>query len=301
MIICPIVCISGGIIDKEDARQINEDLVIKGENYAILMDGATGLGGPRLEKGLTNAEWFVKNCGQFMKEILDKNPDYNLSTLVKECIINVKEKISKIENENGYTLRPHEEPSSTIIIIREFNGVTDIFSLGDSLTMIKTKDKKFTVLRDYNLAKLDNNTLNEMQKIARERNISILEARYEDEIKAMLISNRNKKNSGQPDGYWILSLDENVVNNAKILQLQSREIEKIVCVSDGFNFHILGLGEEEFFDKCLPYNIHTLAEKVKEAEELDANCNNYPRFKKRDDCSGFIWLPNLDYNKNIKK
>ncbi len=299
MIIGPIICISGGIIDKEDVRQINEDLVIKGENYAILMDGATGLGGPRLEKGLTNAEWFVKNCGIFMKNILDEKPNYDLQCLVKECIINIKEKITKIENENGYNLRPHEEPSSTIIIIREFNGITDIFSLGDSLTMIKTKDKKFTVLRDYNLAKLDNNTLNEMTKLAKKRDVSVLEARYEDEIKAMLISNRNKKNSGQSDGYWILSLDEIVVNNAKILKLQSQEIEKIVCVSDGFNFHILGLNEEEFFDKCLPYNINTLAEKVKDIEELDANCNNYPRFKKRDDCSGFIWIPNLKNNQNI--
>lgn len=296
MIVGPTICISGGIIDKEDAREINEDLVIKGKNYAILMDGATGLGGPRLEKGLTNAEWFVKTCGTFLQENLNKSPDIDLSVLIRNCIIYAKEKIKEIENERNFSLQPHEEPSSTIILIREFSGKTDILTLGDSVTMIKTKDKKFTVLRDFNLSKLDNLTLNKMQEIAKERDISIIEARYEDEIKAQLINNRNKKNSGKPDGYWILSLNEKIVENAKQLHIPSNTIEKIVCVSDGFNYNILGLNEKEFFEKCLPYTINTLANKITELEELDSNCNNYPRFKKRDDCSGFIWIPDFKHH-----
>lgn len=294
MIIGPTICISGGIIDKETIKEINEDLIIKGKNYAILMDGATGLGGPRLDQDLTNAEWYVRNCGEFMKNVLDKYPDYDLASLVKDCIINIKEKIKNIEKEKGFTLLPHEEPSSTLIIVREYNNITDILSLGDSITMMRTKDKKFTVLRDYNLSALDNKVISEMKKLSKELDVNILETRNQDKIKAMLINNRNKKNSGLEGGYWILSLDENIINNAKIYKIPSREIEKIVCVSDGFNFHILNLSEEEFFDKCLPYNIITLAKKISDFEESDSTCNNYPRFKKRDDCSGFIWIPNLN-------
>lgn len=289
----PVICISGGKKDAKNKRIINEDIVVTGKNYAILMDGATGLGDFDLQENLTNAEWYVQECSRFIQQKLEENSEQTLPEIVTECINYIKRKIDEKQNEKGYKLKPYEEPSSSLIILRERENKTSLFSLGDSITMVKSRSNGNQVIREDNLCRLDQQVLSRMRKIADDRGVDVLDTREEDEIKEMLRVNREKKNSGLPDGYWILGTDIEAISHAKTFEYRSDDIEKIICVSDGFNYELLGLDEEGFLRCCNAGNIDIYAENVRRAAEEDSKCNKMPRFKKSDDCSGFVWIPKL--------
>lgn len=110
------ICQTGG--KQQGERFINEDIVKIGNGYSILMDGATGLGGPDTICGLTSAEWYVQIVSKSLEENL-QNKDRDLKNIIEKAVRCATIAIKQYEVEHHMKFKSYEEPSSTLLIYRE--------------------------------------------------------------------------------------------------------------------------------------------------------------------------------------
>ena len=135
-----VISLSGEKKDKRNGHLVNEDIFYTDENITILMDGATGLGDNELDVYKTSAEWYVAELLQYLKSKLVNQENIELEETVKSAIEYMKERIEAKEEELGIRLKPYEVPSSSLVISRKRGEFLELFSLGDSIILIKRKD-----------------------------------------------------------------------------------------------------------------------------------------------------------------
>lgn len=189
----------------------------------------------------------------------------------------------------GISLKPYEIPSASIIICRKRENYIDIFSLGDCLILIKEKNQReISVINDYRHNFLDNLVINRIKELAKEKNISVKEARNEEEIKNMLILNRKKIN--RPNGYYAASIKPSATKYAYSKTYLADDLEKIFICSDGFYINTLNLSLKEFMNIITNENLEYYYNQIKQALISDKNWNIYSnRFKDLDDASATVF------------
>lgn len=285
------ICQTGG--KKLEKRYVNEDIIRSGDNYILLMDGATGLGGPESINGLTSAEWYVQEAANYIQSLL-QNANVETLEIVSKLIEHMTEKIREYEQANNMKFKSYEEPSSSLIICREVEKEgkrkTQFFTLGDSSIVIEYKDGRVEELENSNgqvLRDLDEGVLKRMRELAKETSKNVLDVRNSEEIKTMLEENRAKKNTD--GGYWILGTNQEAVQHATFAEKDSDEISNVMLHSDGFNYKIIGVTVEEVMKKCKTQaGLEEVQRRIREAEEMDPYANKHTRFKKGDDMAVII-------------
>lgn len=110
------ICQTGG--KQQGERVINEDIVKTGNGYSILMDGATGLGGPATIYDLTSAEWYVQIVSKSLEQNL-QNKDRDLKKIIEEAICCATIAIKQYEVEHNIKFKSYEDPSASLLIYRE--------------------------------------------------------------------------------------------------------------------------------------------------------------------------------------
>lgn len=277
------VSLSGEKTDKRNGHLINEDIFYTSEDITILMDGATGLGNNELDIYKTSAEWYVSELLQYLKCKLVDKKNIELEDLVKVAIEHMAEKIEKKEKELGIKLESYEIPSSSLVILRKRGEFLELFSLGDSITLIKHKnDNIVEEIRDWNIYNLDNNVWKLMKDISTAKNITIKETMNEPEVLELLRNNRQLKN--KEGGYYIASDDSSVVSYAYQKKYKLDEIEKVFICTDGFDIDVLNMTKEEFMNNIFDENIEYYAKEIKRKLLEDKNWEKYQnRFKDCDD------------------
>lgn len=277
------VSLSGEKTDKRNGHLINEDIFYTSEDITILMDGATGLGNNELDIYKTSAEWYVSELLQYLKCKLVDKKNIELEDLVKVAIEHMAEKIEKKEKELGIKLKSYEIPSSSLLVLRKRGEFLELFSLGDSITLIKHKnDNIVEEIRDWNIYNLDNNVWKLMKDISTAKNITIKETMNEPEVLKLLRDNRQLKN--KVGGYYIASDDSSVVSYAYQKKYKLDEIEKVFICTDGFDIDVLNMTKEEFMNNISDENIEYYAKEIKRKLLEDRNWEKYQnRFKDCDD------------------
>lgn len=288
------ICQTGGK-QNSTGRYINEDGLTtftvnkNGEKYEfiILMDGATGLGrNYEITKGSTSAEWYVDFMMAEMQKILTQDPTIPLETVVENCIIRATEAIKYYEERSGMKLEEHEKPSAALSLLRTDGTKTQIYLIGDTETIVGYKNGEVIKVDNPNqkaLRVLDQGVINRMAEIARERNCSVLDARTDPEIEEMLQVNRAKKNSQCLDGYWVCGTTPGTAKHGICVEFDNSEIEGIILATDGFDYSMLDLNEEQVYEAVKKYGTDYVSRSIRSVQDNDAQCNKYPRFKKGDD------------------
>lgn len=292
------ICQSGGKM--QDGRLINEDGISNFDvtvgkqtyKFVILMDGATGLGkNNKIVEGLTSAEWYVEFIMQQLTKKFSENPRESIKKVTKECIIEVTEKIREFEEAKGIKLAEYEKPSSSLAILRQNRGLTEIFLLGDTETIVGYKNGDIERLINFNqiaLQKNDNMVLKRMKEIAEQRNCDVIEAREDEEIQKMLQINREKKNRQCEGVYWTCGTTPEAVEHAGYFKIENEIIDRIILATDGFDYSMLGFDEKEIYNQLKKNSAEDIASQIRALEEEDNRCNKFVRFKKSDDLSLII-------------
>lgn len=286
-------CQTGGKQLEGREKLINEDFAYTSEDgkIAILMDGATGLGGPKSINGLTSAEWYVKIVSDYLKiALLDYSED--LKTIIKNAVKVAKKEIKNYEMENGIKFKYFEEPSASLSIYREKednNGkkIIEIYEIGDSKVAVQYKDGRIEKLynqNELNIGKLDSSVIKRMEEIAKESGRNVVDTRNDDEIQKMLKINREKKNT--PNGYYILGTSEETVDKGIMYEYYKENIRQVLLFSDGFNYEIIGLTLNDIIENLnTEQSIEKIIKEIRDFEGKDIGCNRYPRLKASDDLS----------------
>lgn len=264
----------------ESANEINEDIIGYGSNYAIVLDGSTGLRKKKLDNGDNLARWYVTNFRQTISDYI--NERLSLPEIVIRCIEEVKDRFQKVHPSR---IDKVDLPSASVTIIRIYNGSLEIFSLGDCTTIIRNKEGKITIVYDDAVTKLDNKVIEKMIKIRQDKKVDIISAR--EEVNELLIENRYKKNTNI--GYWILGFEEEAVNHAYYKQFDLESIDRVYMMSDGMAEYYeelkLAYNSKAFIEELDKKGVEYLYNKMRKVQEEDKLCNKYPRIKPKDDAS----------------
>lgn len=267
----------GGKSDKE-----NEDCVYLCDDFGFVMDGATGLLKENITNCVSDAKWYVEEFKNFL--IKNLKTKKNLKEIMKDGITYVSNTYNNIEGATSVK----SKPSSGIALFRKNENNIEYFILGDCQLIIKDKKDIITKLQLNDLPKLDNINIGRMVKIAKEKNINVIDAR--PLINDYLVETRLTQNTN--NGYWILSDDINAVDHALHGTLNLKDIKQIIGLTDGFSqlyevFKVFTYEELVNLINNKKISLDNLYNTLFTLQENDSNCNRYPRFKIRDDASIF--------------
>lgn len=294
MIIEGPLCQSGGKTTNT-GRLINEDGLVsfnantneKNYTFIIIMDGASGLGkNHEIETGLTSAEWYVQFIMSEIKKIFMKNPTFPLKEAIESSILKAINKISNYEHTNGTSLTEYEKPSASLSILRTDGITTDIFLIGDINIIIGYKNSEILKVNNPNqntIQKLDNNVISRMVEIANKKNCDFIDTMSDLEIQSMLQVNRSKKNTNYKDSYWVCGTTLEATKHGVSLSIEDADIDGIILSTDGFDYSILNIDENTVYNLIKQYGTNYISKNIRNTQEIDAKCNNFPRFKKSDD------------------
>ena len=261
----------------------NEDAVGYGRDYCFVMDGASCLSGKNVVDPLSDAAWMTRKVRDGLCALLDAEDSRPTGELLRQVVAQVREEYIQALQSTGVDT-PEDSPSAGFAMFRQRNGMLEFFGLGDCVGVAKLPDGSDFYALDQNLPALDQQVLDRMHEIHRQTGASMQEAKKI--CNDMLIFNRNLRNT--PEGYWILDLLSDAgINNARE---ESWPLTAPICVgafSDGF------AQLTEVFDQYRNYAVQFEAMQENDLEEMfrqlcalqdaDADCDKYPRFKRRDD------------------
>ncbi len=294
----------GHTINEDRVKFINTNNDVN-YKFSILMDGASGLGkNNNIVRDKTSAEWFVDFIlEQLEKEIL-KSKLYDIKELLKKCIVLAKNSINEFEIQNNIKLEDYEIPSASFAILKDNGNNSEIFLLGDTVTLIKYKNSsKVEIVKNPNqdaVSNNDNNVLKIAKAISIKKGISVRLAVKEKEILKILQSNRSKKNCDCDGGYYILGTDFEALSHGVTINIDNNDVEGILFLTDGINYKILGFDENMVYNYIKNNGFAALLKQIRLKQLEDFDYNKYPRFKISDDASG-IFIENQKQKNIIKK
>lgn len=245
----------------------NEDRFICGDNYWIVIDGATPL---IKAKGKNLARYMVsyvkKHIGKYDGRIKDR-----LIKLSKDMY----DELNLSINDPAYL------PSASVSYVELIDDVFHVGILGDCEVTFRLVNREIIRCHTTELSKLDEISLNELIKVSKEKNISIREGRkyIEETLK------KHRRLINKEDGYQAYTLSNNLTFNEYTFSIEKDKVSEMYLYSDGFSMAFQQLkiyqNHEEMFQTTLDIDFEV--QNIVNRAFLDSNCNMYPRFKKIDD------------------
>ncbi len=261
----------------------NEDAIGFGKDYCFAIDGASCLSGVEVMGRGSDATWMVERVAAGLCERLDRGDDRSTEELLIEILLPLKEQYNAALAEKGIE-KPDDSPSAGFALFRMRKGKLEFFGLGDCVGVAALPDGKEFYSLDTGLPNLDNQVLEQMMQLHIQTKLPVLKTR--ELCTDLLITNRNKRN--HPDGYWILDLNTpEALVNARKFSWELTEPTAVAVFSDGFAqlsdvFHFYN-GYFELLTTMEHKDLEQLCLQLRLAQDEDADCDNYPRFKLRDD------------------
>lgn len=294
--------INGGSKKTSAGRPINEDglkiidIPDKKTKIIIIMDGATGLGREyEIEPGMTPAEWYVKEMLKGLTEEFFNDSTIALDNAIANIIKILKNKIKIYEQNNNINLLKYEEPSAGISIIRINEKVTEIYNLGDPATIVGYKTGEIQKIKNPNgerLKEYDKSVVEEMVLKAKTLSKNVVEMRNDEKIQRLLKQNREKKNSGKEDSYYVCGTEVDATKHGIYYFFPNSKLKRVIGMTDGVEYDMLNDDEITLYNRLNVDSPEIIIKEIRQAQEEDYLCNKYPRLKKSDD----ITLVVVDYD-----
>jgi len=261
----------------------NEDACYIDEHIAFVLDGATGLFKERITPEPSDARWFAQQWKKYLQANL---PDWSrsLSKIIHQGILDIDKQYMCLPGAADIK----SKPSSGVACCRVRDGKMQFFILGDCAILI-IKDDTYLHLAIDDLAFLDSGNIRKAMEIAKQRNISVRDARpfIADGLAAVRFM-QNK-----PGGYWILAGDPDAAYRGYFGQIDIKDARSILLMTDGFTqiFDTLFIHTKPELCQLIRdgVSLETLAKQIRDAQTLDAGCNKHPRLKTHDDTTAVMW------------
>ena len=266
----------------------NEDAVGYGKDYCFAMDGASCLSGVNVMDPGSDAAWLVQKVAAGLCQRLDAGDNRPTEEILMEILLPLREQYFAKLAKMGIA-EPDDSPSAGFAMFRQRNGQLEFFGLGDCVGIARLPDGKKFYWLDTDLPNLDNQVLEQMMCLHKQTGIPVIQTK--ELCTDLLLANRKMRN--HEPGYWILDLanPEGILNAKK----QVWELTAPVAVgafSDGFAqlTDVFGAysGYTHLFDTMQQTDLEDLWDRLQQLQNADADCDDYPRFKLRDDTCA-IW------------
>jgi hypothetical protein len=231
----------------------NEDLVISGPDFVVVLDGATAPKG--IESGCVHSvAWLVARLGtQLALPLLGKSRA-PLAELLAAAITAVR-----AEHTETCDLGNPDSPSSTVAMVRVTDEQVEHLVLADSPIVLRAPDGRVTVLADNRVDLLPEYTFEAVRRL------------------------RN-----QPGGFWVASTEPEAAYEAVAGTTERAAVELVALLTDGASRYSERYGHswEELVDTLATTGPQTLIDRVRRYD-ADAPVGTF-RGKRHDDATAVL-------------
>ncbi|MBG6219037.1 hypothetical protein IWX75_003525 [Arthrobacter sp. CAN_A6] len=265
---------------------VNEDAVGVSGSALIVVDGATGLTAANLTGWPSDAQWFSHRLVDLLGARID-DVRHSISQILQECIQMLRMELSDgVAQEDVTGLQGlGSQPSASVMIARTNGTLLEIFSLGDCQAVIGHHDGTVSVCHDGTVDALDSSVIEYLRDLARERGVSVKEAR--PHVSDRLLRNRKLMNT--PGGYWITDLTGDGITHARLHTFSAKEVMDIAVMTDGFaatvNVARIHATPTEMLTALRSTTPESITETLFRILDEDPEYEAFPRLKHRDDSS----------------
>ena len=240
--------------------RVNEDFVITGPSWAVLLDGASAPAG--VDSGcIHDVPWFVHHLGTELAGRLTLSPQEPLDDALAGAITETGRL-----HEHTCDLSNPDSPSATVVAVRERNGRLDYLTLADSPLVVDAEgevraitDDRTAHLRDYS----------------------------QEGIRAA-------RNS--PDGFYVASALPEAAYKAIRGSLQAASVRRTALLSDGAarlveRFAVVDW--RQLVDLLATQGPHELLRRTRDAERAETDSERASRRGKRHDDATAVFITSL--------
>lgn len=258
-----------------------EDRIGWDDNYLFAIDGASGLTGVRVTSHDSDAAWLAEGLRQGLERLLPCG-ELSLPEILREVAGQLKEEYDGCWRAQQGDCPP-DYPSAGVAILRLRDEKMEYLGLGDCTATVEDIQGAVEVLAETRLSALDRGALEKMAALCRETGCGMLQAR--EACNDLLIRNRNLRN--RPEGYWIFDPSGAGIPHARQKSWPAGEIRAVSVMTDGFAQCVepFQLAEDlpALHRRMREQGLAALSEELFAAQQADADCTAYPRFKTMDD------------------
>ena len=258
----------------------NEDLIIIENGLAVVLDGATGLGGSVINDEVSDAKWFVRKISEYL------SPAWNTSNNFVESLKFALETVSElfIRDIRKNNIPKYEQPSSGMIAVALEGGDVNIYRAGDCAAIYQGKHVN-VLFENSRLEELDQLSIRLLRQYMND-GLSYSEAR--NCILPILRSHREKMNT--KEGYPSLSVGIDCIDfiEKKCVRPDARD-QLLVC-SDGFSaiYEKYDSYRIDRFFSAQRDSLEKIVELLRSIEIKDKSLLKYPRLKPHDDATAVL-------------
>jgi Protein phosphatase 2C len=181
--------------------RINEDCVVAGPDWAVVLDGATAPGG--VDSGCVHdVAWLVRGLAGALSARLTAAVDVPLTDLLADSIEQVR-----ASHAGTCDLANPDSPSSTVAVTRWRGDAVDCLVLADSPIMIGGRDGSLTLVTDDRVAHLPGGRPYTLEQVRAHRN--------------------------RQGGFWVAGSLPDAAHQAVTASFPRSDVEQVVMLTDG--------------------------------------------------------------------
>ena len=267
----------------------NEDGFCIDETYALVLDGATGLGDSVLNGSASDASWFVERFANCLAQARRK--EHATLAALRQALEAVaqawRDQVKK-------DLPMYRLPSAGMVLVALEGDELVMVRLGDCELFAQyvpgQYESDFEISRVFSNSPLHDLDRHALQAVTALRDSGYLLSEALREIRPMLQAHRDQLNT--PSGYAALSVArlEQMVPDVKRVPVNT--VKRLLLVSDGFSaaWQLYGLDSPARWlaTETPQATLNDLLYRLRETERQDPEGQHFPRFKCHDDATAVL-------------
>ncbi len=198
----------------------------------------------------------------------------------------VEKEFQKCNIKSDY--KPFEVPSAGMALIKIDEGYLEYGVLGDCRIFVLKENGQKISIGDSPLEKLDREVINRISELRYEKGFKDY-GEIKEQILPLLQKNRSLMNTDE--GYWILSLNPEASNHMNQGTIKVMDGDVVLLVTDGF-YRIVDIFKKvhrsDLVQAALEQGLQGIIEELRQLEQADFDCLNYPRLKVSDDATALL-------------
>ena len=263
----------------DTVKKDNEDIYGITRIGAFVLDGASALTDKNYTPSGNDVYWMVNWWKEYLEENLD-NTLYSIQEILEEGIDGFNNAYGKFVDLS--TLKPYEQLSAAIAIVRKNGEFLEVYVLGDVEITIEDSDREIMVITDSSLKNLDDKVIQIMGRNEKRKDQLVFKDFTQEELDTLILT-RSKLN--KPGGYFILSHSKEAINMGIYKTIPVESIERCVLSTDGLVPLSFRYSKECLLDRVREKGAKELIKELRNLEEADGDKRNIGRLKTHDDAT----------------
>jgi hypothetical protein len=263
----------------DTVKKSNEDIYGVTRIGAFVLDGASALTDKNYTPSGNDVSWMVHWWKEYLEENLD-NTLYSIQLILEEGIDRFNKAYGKFVELS--TLKPYEQLSAGIAIVRKRGAFLEAYVLGDVEITIEDKDGKCMVITDRSIMNLENAVIQSRGKKKKRKDQLVFKEFTQEELDILRL-NRSKMN--EPGGYFILSHSKEAVDMGIYKTIPVESIEKCLLATDGLAPLSYRYSKKSLLERIREKGAQELIRELRNLEEADRDKRNIGRLKTHDDAT----------------